>query len=183
MLLRGLEAGLQLVEALVERLDVRAGGDHPFNREKAGDALDVVGGKRRERIVDRDGELLVGLRDGDDAMLGAKGPDSAPVTTSRSSSSGLILTNRSPANAASASPTCASVASPSFTIACTTGVVVPRVCRRTRSACSRVSVFLKTRICRRSPASEDAAGAGLCGRLLGGGMAIECDRLSLRCIG
>ena len=44
LLLRGLQAGLQVVEALVDGLDVAAGGHHPLHLE-AGDAPDVLEGK------------------------------------------------------------------------------------------------------------------------------------------
>src|SRR5207248_893470 len=69
LLLRGLEARLQIVEALVDRFDVGPRRDDALDREQSGDALDVVGGKWRERIGDGDGELLLGLREGDDAVF------------------------------------------------------------------------------------------------------------------
>ena len=74
LFLGGLQARLEIVEALVDRLDVRPRGDDAFDGQEAGDALDVVGRKRRERIVDGDGQLLVGLRDRHQPVLAREGP-------------------------------------------------------------------------------------------------------------
>jgi len=69
LLLGGLQARLEIVEALVDRLDVRPRRDDPLNRPQTGHALDVVDRKRRERVVHRDGELLIVFRDRDEAMF------------------------------------------------------------------------------------------------------------------
>ena len=92
LLLRGLQAGLQVVEALVDGLDVAARRHHPLHLE-AGDALDVVVGEGREGVVDGDRDR--GRRSCEIATmpcLRAKGPAMPFVTTSRSRSRGLIFT-------------------------------------------------------------------------------------------
>ena len=55
LLLGGLQAGLEVVEALVDRLHVAAGGHHPLHVE-AGHPLDVLVGEGREGVVDGDGD-------------------------------------------------------------------------------------------------------------------------------
>jgi hypothetical protein len=67
LLLRVLEARLEVVEALVDALDVAARRHHAIHVE-AGDALDVLVGEGREGIVDGDGEAVAGLADRDHAM-------------------------------------------------------------------------------------------------------------------
>ena len=57
-----LEAGLEVVEALVDRLDVGSRGDDAVHVE-AGHALDVLERERRERVVDGDRDPVLGLRD------------------------------------------------------------------------------------------------------------------------
>ena len=92
LLLRGLEAGLEVVEALVDRLDVGAGGHHALHVE-AGHALDVSAGKGANGSWTATVICRVGLRDRDHAVLARERARRAPlVTTSRSRSSGLIFT-------------------------------------------------------------------------------------------
>ena len=91
LLLGVLQARLQVVEALVDRLDVVARGHHAVDLA-AGHALDVLERERRERVVDRDRDAVAVLGDRHHAVAAREGPAIAFVTTSRSRSSGLILT-------------------------------------------------------------------------------------------
>jgi hypothetical protein len=73
LLLRRLQAGLEVVEPLVDGLDVAAGGHH-LRHVQPGHALDVVRGERREGIDDGYGDGVGGLGDGHQAVAPGERP-------------------------------------------------------------------------------------------------------------
>ncbi len=73
LLLRVLEARLQVVEALVHRLDVAAGRHHAVDVEPR-DALDVLGGEGREGVVHGHRDAVGRLGDRHDAVPAGERP-------------------------------------------------------------------------------------------------------------
>jgi hypothetical protein len=73
LLLGRLQAGLEVVEPLVDGLDVAAGG-HDLRHVQPGHALDVVGRERREGIDDGHGDGVGGLGDGHQAVAPGERP-------------------------------------------------------------------------------------------------------------